>query len=65
MRKVNPPTLISIAAKLVTMQISDNPDDYPKTMPKWVLRMIEAHNNKQRDWAMELRQIHDKQKENV
>ena len=61
MRKIDPPTILSVAAKLLTHQVSDNPDDYPKTMPKWVLRMIESHNNKQRDWATELRQIHDKQ----
>jgi hypothetical protein len=60
-RKIDPPTILSVAAKLLTIQVSDNPDDYPKTMPKWVLRMIESHNNKQRDWAMELRAIHDQQ----
>lgn len=59
MRKKEP-TILSIAAQLLTQQISDNPEDYPKKFPKWVLKYIEAHNRRQQDWAMELRSIHDK-----
>lgn len=59
MRKVNPPTIISIAANLLTIQLSDNPEDYPKSMPKWVVKMIEQHNIKQQNWAYELKLIND------
>jgi hypothetical protein len=55
-------TILSVAAKLLTVQVSDNPDDYPKSMPKWVLKIIEQHNNKQRDWAVELRSAYDNRK---
>ena len=36
MRKQKP-TILSIAAQLLTHQVSDNPEDYPKKFPKWVL----------------------------
>ena len=62
MRKIEPPTILSVAAKLLTIQVSDNPEDYPKSMPKWVLKMIESHNNKQRDWACELKRIDEQLK---
>lgn len=63
MRKVDVETNLTIATKLLTIQLSDDPEDYPKTMPKWVLRMIGEHNEKQIAWAVELKKIHDKQKE--
>ncbi len=58
MRKQKP-TILSIAAQLLTHQVSDNPEDYPKKFPKWVLNYIASHNEKQRNWAVQLRNIHD------
>lgn len=62
MGKVDKETNLTIAAKLLTIQLSDDPTDYPKTMPKWVLRMIGQHNEKQIEWAIELKKIHDQPK---
>jgi hypothetical protein len=49
--------LFMIAAGLVRATMADYEDDYPKTMPKSVLKKINALNDKLRDYAYELGQI--------
>jgi len=55
-------SLIGIAAALITKSMSDIQDDYPKYIPKWLVRRIEKHNEFLKDCAVQLRKIHDEQK---
>ena len=51
--------LIKVAAALLTNRMSDCHEDYPKSVPKWVLRDIEKHNDFLRKMAIEIRSISD------
>ena len=53
------PSLLGVAAQLLTHQISDNPDDYPRKFPKWVLKYIQAHNQRQVEWSVYLKKTND------
>lgn len=51
--------LIRIAARLLTPEISDNPDDYNNNIPKWLIRKIGSHRDKLRDYAKSIRAEYD------
>ena len=51
--------LIQIAANLVSRNLSGFKEDYPKSTPVSVVRMIEARNRQLVNFAVELRKIAD------
>lgn len=61
--------ILNIAAQMLVIQISEDPEDQPKTTPKSVLRQIEKYNERLRDWSVELKsaidQVEDKPQECV
>lgn len=52
--------ILKVAAELLTTSISDNPEDYIKTVPKYLLMKFEKHYENQQDWAIRLRSAYDK-----
>lgn len=52
--------ILKVASELLTTSISDNPEDYIKTVPKYLLMKFEKHYENQQDWAIRLRSAYDK-----
>jgi len=51
--------LIHLAAGLLKSRLPDYREDYPKSVPKYVVEGIKAHNNALRIMAIEIREISD------
>lgn len=51
--------ILNVAAQMLVIQISEEPDDHPKSTPKSVLRQIEKYNERLRDWSVALKMALD------
>lgn len=53
-------SLIRIAAMLLMRRLPDTMEDYPKSVPKYVVKDVRKHNEMLRVTAINLREIADK-----